>query len=87
MPDCTPYFHRKETSNRHFHQNFFLCFSGDQLGFILNNHGRLQYSKNGSHFQNLFTDLPKRDSVWLVFDIYGKTTIIKLMGILKNCAN
>ncbi|XP_076814986.1 protein neuralized-like isoform X1 [Clavelina lepadiformis] len=53
---------------------------GDQLGFVLDGNGQITYSKNGNPQEMLFSDVPVKDPIWLIFDIYGSTTMIKLMG-------
>uniref|UniRef100_H2YV94 RING-type domain-containing protein n=1 Tax=Ciona savignyi TaxID=51511 RepID=H2YV94_CIOSA len=57
---------------------------GDQLGFILEPDGRLVCSKNGSKHQVIFDKIPIRDTNWLIFDLYGSTTNVKLLGRIKS---
>nr|XP_039252254.1 protein neuralized-like [Styela clava] len=56
---------------------------GDQLGFEMNTDGRITCSKNGEcAISHLNADL-SRKPLWLAFDVYGSTTTIRLMGIIR----
>nr|NP_001071769.1 Neuralized-b protein [Ciona intestinalis]XP_026691144.1 neuralized-b protein isoform X1 [Ciona intestinalis]BAE06572.1 Ci-Neuralized-b [Ciona intestinalis] len=57
---------------------------GDQLGFILEPDGRMVYSKNGSKHKVLFDKISTKEHNWLICDLYGSTTTVKLMGRIKS---
>lgn len=57
-------------------------FKGDQLGFEIYENGTITYSRNGE-FPVQFLQLDStymRKPLWLIFDIYGSTKVIRILG-------
>ncbi|XP_002738165.1 protein neuralized-like [Saccoglossus kowalevskii] len=55
--------------------------SGDQLSFIINPDGEVHYHENGIH-RRVLMHVDISQPLWMLFDVYGSTQKIKILGIV-----
>ncbi|KAG1652439.1 Protein neuralized [Nymphon striatum] len=53
--------------------------NNSRITFYLTNNGSFQLFVNGNHKGAILTNLPTKDSLWIVFDLFGRTVSLTLI--------